>query len=408
MMKAAPSRLAWLIALVPVAGVVAACVSRTDVSIGSDCATGFCEDPPSFTPASDAGEDGGEGGASEPEPPVLACIGTECPEPYASCSKTPSFLCGTNLKNDPANCGACGVSCQGFEGLNLGSRCVEGACAFECLVRTGPMGESYEFRDCNGLLDDGCEVNVSADPANCGACGNACAKGERCINGKCGCTSGKIDCHGRCVDPRFDDSHCSRCDSPCEWMPEDACDPAIPNTYYGCVLGQCGKLKCSGGFADCNGDLSKGCASDGCETNTSTDPNHCGACGIQCGPGQECRDDGNGPQCLDTCEKAGLTSCAFGCADLVGDRFNCGACGYFCPNPRANEQVSCKKGLCATECLPGFADCNGDRSDGCEVDLNVHPAHCGACGAQCNYGAGQPCIEGKCLMVECDAGVVTK
>jgi hypothetical protein len=65
-------------------------------------------------------------------------------------------------------------------------------------------------------------------------------------------------------------------------------------------------------------------------------------------------------------------------------------------------------GLCSRECVPGYADCNGDPADGCEVELKSNPANCGACGNQCNMGAGQPCVEGKCLMVECDAGLETK
>jgi hypothetical protein len=406
-MKSPRARLAWLAVLVPVASIVA-CESRTDVSIGTDCETGFCPDPPSsFTPPPQA--DGGDAEASVVIPPeLLQCIGTECPAPYATCAKKPSYLCGTNLKNDPENCGACGNSCLGVEGLNLGSRCVDGACAFECLIRQGGMGESYEFRNCNGLLDDGCEINITVDTQNCGACGNACANGDRCINGKCGCPNGKIDCNGRCVDPRFDDYNCDVCNNMCEYMPASACEDMPPNTYYGCALRQCDRLKCNGHYRDCNGDLALGCASDGCEVDTQSDPLNCGGCGIQCGPDQECRNEGNGPQCIDTCEKSGLTQCQSGCRDLVGDPYNCGACGYSCPNPRANEATSCKKGLCAKECLPGFADCNGDPTDGCEVDLKAHPANCGACGNACNFGAGQPCVEGKCLMVECDGGVVTK
>lgn len=396
----------WVVALLILAPVIA-CVSGNDdqVSIGNDCENGFCsgDAAPSFTPPP-VPEGGEAGDASVAPKPILMCVGTQCPAPYATCSKTPSFQCETNLQNDPANCGACGVSCQGFEGLNLASRCVKGACAFECMIKQGPMGDSNEFRNCNGLVDDGCEVNITADPANCGACGNACAAGQRCIKGKCGCSGGKTDCNGTCTDVRFDDANCGVCSNVCDYMPPDACDQPRPNTFYGCAQSQCGKLKCQSGFGDCNNDVGKGCASDGCETDITTNPNNCGACGVKCGPQQECRNDGNGPQCLDTCTKANQTQCTDGCRDLVNDKFNCGACGNSCPNPRAHQAASCTKGFCNLECLAGFADCNGDPSDGCEVDLTVHPANCGACGNACDFGVGQPCIEGKCLMVECDAG----
>ena len=112
----------------------AACASRADVAIGRDCAHGFCDDVPTFT-SPDGGDDGGPVG---PPPPVLACIGTECPWPYATCSTTSPIRCGTDLMNDPANCGACGVECRGIDGLNMSARCVQGACLLECQVKSPP------------------------------------------------------------------------------------------------------------------------------------------------------------------------------------------------------------------------------------------------------------------------------
>lgn len=408
--KLSLAHLAWVAVLLPVAATVAACVSSPEVPIGTDCEDGFCADasapPPTFTPPPAA--DGGEAGASvDVPPPLLECIGTDCPYPYADCSKSPSsFRCQTNLMNDPANCGACGVSCLGFGGINMGASCIDGKCVFECQIKPDANGENMDFRDCNGLLDDGCEANTSGDPENCGACGNVCPSGVRCIKGRCGCPPGLTDCNGRCVDTRFDDYNCSTCGNMCT-KPTPACSPMPFQTNYGCAMSECGKLKCKSGFKDCNGDLNNGCASDGCETEIAKDPKNCGGCGIECAPDQECRNDGYGPQCLDKCSKSGLTQCNSGCKDLLSDQGNCGACNNACPNPRANQVKGCKKGVCVLDCVPGFADCNGDPADGCEVDLTRHPAHCGACGNECDFGAGQPCIEGRCRMVECDGGVET-
>ena len=397
--------------ILPIAGFASglafaiACSNSDGVSIGDDCQSGFCSDsgPVFVAPTVDGGD---ASDASVSVVPLLECIGTECPAPYATCGTTPSFLCQTNLTNDPNNCGACGVKCESFDGISLSGSCVDSKCTFQCELRQDGNGNTHQLADCNGILDDGCETDLSADPASCGVCGNACAAGQRCINGKCGCSGGKTDCNGRCTDTAYDDSNCATCGNYCDYMPPTACAPALANTYYGCAESTCNTLKCTGGFGDCNKDLAKGCGkSDGCEANLQADPNNCGACGVKCGAGQECRDDGNGPQCLDTCQKANQTQCTDGCRDLLSDRFNCGACGSSCQNPRANQKTSCEKGFCDVECLPGFADCNGDPSDGCEVDLSVHPANCGACGHACDFGVGQPCIEGKCLMVECDAGV---
>jgi hypothetical protein len=407
------------IAIVVLAPVIACATSSIggEVPIGSDCASGFCADsgPPSFIPAAD----GGDVAEASRFTPLLACVGTKCPAPYATCMDSPD-LCETNLQNDHENCGACGNSCGNFDKVHMDSRCVKGACTFECIPMTDPIGYTLYFRNCNNLIDDGCEVNISVDEANCGACGNVCPAGVHCIRGRCGCPDGLTECNGQCVDTRVNDNHCGACNNQCLPQPT-ACDPKRPNTDYGCGDSVCGKVTCAEGYADCNQDLDKayraeGCSGDGCETDLRTDPNNCGACGRKCLPGQECRDDGNGsgPLCLDPCEKTGLARCHFPthCSDLLNSMSDCGLCGHACPNPHDHQVASCVKGFCQMECVAGFADCNNDPSDGCEIDLSMNEANCGSCGHACDAdagagsdgGAGQPCIEGKCLMVECDAG----
>lgn len=47
---------------------------------------------------------------------------------------------------------------------------------------------------------------------------------------------------------------------------------------------------------------------------------------------------------------------------------------------------------CATGCDDGWMDCNGEPSDGCEINIASDSAHCGVCDATCN-GA---CIDGAC------------
>ncbi len=389
-----------VLALLPI-GAAAAC-TRSDFSIGVDCEDGFCDPPPGFTPL-----DGGAEGSLPDTAQLLACIGTECPPPYATCGDKPSTVCGTNLMNDSENCGACGVSCGGADlaRLRMKARCSDGACEFECTFDY-LIGEL--FRDCNGIIDDGCEAQILGDPHNCGACGNECPAGVRCIEGMCGCPSGKIDCDGKCVNPRTDDEHCKTCGNACA-PPAVACAPMPPNTAYGCVDAECGRLECAPLYGDCNGDVKKdGCTSDGCETSL-VDPNHCGGCGVRCGPNQACRQNRQGrPVCMDVCTNLGLLQCGDGCVDPLTDPNNCGGCAISCVEQWKNEVPTCKSGMCESECAPGFADCNGDAADGCEIDLRSHPANCGACGLECDQRAGQPCINGVCLMVECDAGVEAK
>ncbi len=354
-------------------------------------------------------------GALESGGPRLECIGTECPDPWTTCISPdgPTYKCGTDLQRDPNNCGACGNKCLEYKPIHMTSRCVEGACQLECLNPPKAL-DPTDWRNCNGLVDDGCEVDVFRDANNCGTCGNKCADGTACIEGKCGCPAGRIACtFGQgitmCVDPMNDDNNCGGCGTICD-PPPDACTPEPPpNAYYGCREGKCGALKCQQGTADCNGDLGSGadkCGGDGCEVPDLASDDNCGGCGIKCTkPGEHCINEGNGWECGVACAKDGKVLCGFECADLLNDVGNCGACGAGCKPPGPNQARACKKGVCEYECAPGFADCNGDPSDGCEVNLNIHPANCGACGNACNIAAGQPCVEGKCLMTECDAGL---
>ncbi|MBN9166387.1 MAG: hypothetical protein BGO98_42830 [Myxococcales bacterium 68-20] len=388
-------------ALVPVLVLIGACSAdgNTMVLVGDACDGSCTQAPtPAFEPAREAGVDAGD--VVVPTPARL-CIATECPAPYATCGA--GYRCVTNLSNDEDNCGECGNVCPSFALLSMRSRCVNGACALECFN----AGSNQDFRDCNGAVDDGCEVNVRVDAKHCGACGNACAPGERCRDGQCGCPAPRVDCGGRCIDITSDLSNCGACGSTC---PPPPCEPPPPNVRFGCSSSQCGVPVCLPQTADCNHDLGTGCGSDGCETDL-TDRLNCGACGNVCPSGTECRSDGVSAKCLPICNdaacrcKPGETLCPNGsCVNLLHDAQNCGACGAACPSQSSSQVVTCEKGVCNTSCVAGLADCNGDPIDGCEVDLRRSPTNCGACGNRCDTAAGQPCFDGKCLMKECDEG----
>lgn len=55
-------------------------------------------------------------------------------------------------------------------------------------------------------------------------------------------------------------------------------------------------------------------------------------------------------------------------------------------------------------CGAGFADCNGDPADGCEVDTSTAPSSCGRCGHDCLGGA---CVAGACQPVTLATGQAT-
>ncbi len=77
--------------------------------------------------------------------------------------------------------------------------------------------------------------------------------------------------------------------------------------------------------------------------------------------------------------------------DLGGDELNCGACNTPCD--RSHGIATCVAGVCQlVVCVDSFADCDGVSLNGCEVDLDTSISHCGACGIECTT----QCVEGVC------------
>jgi hypothetical protein len=147
--------------------------------------------------------------------------------------------------------------------------------------------------DCNNQGGDGCETKVSSDPSNCGKCGMVC--------------------------------------------------PTIANGVAGCLNAVCTIDHCNMGFADCNGD-----PSDGCETNTLTNPQ------------------------------------------------NCGNCSSRCPTV-VNGSTTCMGGTCVLAmCDAGFGTCITDSPlQGCETNFTTDIKNCGGCNQPCT--GTQKCVSGKCM-----------
>ena len=51
-----------------------------------------------------------------------------------------------------------------------------GTCAFAC---------STGFADCDKAAANGCEINLTNDSANCGACAKACVAPQTCVMSAC-------------------------------------------------------------------------------------------------------------------------------------------------------------------------------------------------------------------------------
>lgn len=96
------------------------------------------------------------------------------------------------------------------------------------------------------------------------------------------------------------------------------------------------------------------------------------------------------------CDGDGANGCEVAVASSVDD---CGACGNVCRNEHGER--ACVAGVCLVSCKDAYLDCDGDGRNGCETDALLDPNHCGACQTSC--GDGQQCITGACLTSPCPA-----
>lgn len=97
-------------------------------------------------------------------------------------------------------------------------------------------------------------------------------------------------------------------------------------------------------------------------------------------------------------------SCQVGWADCDNDRSNgcetatttltdCGHCDVSCGAERGT--ASCESGQCeVVSCEAGYADCDDDAANGCEAHLDEDAQHCGSCDHACAPAA--TCTAGRC------------
>ena len=112
-----------------------------------------------------------------------------------------------DLDTDPENCGGCSAAC-GAGVANGAAGCVGGTCTPDC---------NPGFGDCDATYSTGCEADLS-DPANCSACGMACADTEVCTASGCAsdCPGSEEVCSRSCVDLSSSLTHCGFCGNSCD------------------------------------------------------------------------------------------------------------------------------------------------------------------------------------------------
>lgn len=273
-----------------------------------------------------------------------------CQEGWGDCdlnlAQEGSNGCETNLLNDTNNCGACGSACYDLTGLHGTQACVNGKCQYSC---------EEGWANCDGDWSNGCEVDLTSDVHNCGACGNDCTRPHtvsQCVDGQCSfeCEVGWGNCDG-------------------DWS--NGCEVDLSNHLNA-------DCTCETGWADCNNDLS-----DGCEVNVLEDESNCGSCGNACAPGEFCIngvcgtctsdadcDDGN-PCTEDKCS-------GYKCVHNPLSGVSCDTCvdGVFLSG-------TCQSGTCVydtwAECLYG---CNEEGTD-CKTGYYCTSNTCGDEGWPC-------------------------
>jgi hypothetical protein len=317
------------------------------------------------------------------------CGGTQCELGYAHCDGNPADGCEANIYTDPNNCGACGSVCPALPNATVA--CTNGACSIASC--------NAGFADCDKSVYDGCEVTLATDPNNCSACGMACPAvtegSPACVAGACAvgsCQPGYANCDGSVasgcnVNLTNDAMNCGACGVAC---------PVVTNGTPACSGYVCGIGSCNQGFANCFGPPTS------CETDLQTDVNHCGMCGTPCPAIANGSPACTGGQCAIGSCTPGYANCdgvvGDGCnVQLATDVNNCGSCMNACPTP-ANGVAGCAASACTlASCNTGFANCDGNAANGCEKSVLTDPMNCGGCGLVCGSGT---CNAGVCACVK--------
>lgn len=206
----------------------------------------------------------------------------------------------------PGNC--CGVSCPYV--ASASRTCVMGRCGFACVGG---------LNDCDREAANGCESNPATDPMNCGACGNQCADGMPCYDGRCvaSCPVGQTVCNSECVNTTSNRLHCGACGRTC-------------SSTQVCAASTC-VAPCVAPRSFCGATC----------TDLRVDPDNCGACGRVCDSAHFCDNAGNCASCGAAREGQMIVRCGNTCVDLLADDRNCGACGVVCGSRRL-----CLFGMC--------------------------------------------------------------
>jgi hypothetical protein len=166
-----------------------------------------------------------------------------------------------------------------------------------------------------------------------------------------------------------------------------------------CPSGTCQIASCEAGWGDCDGN-----PASGCETRLDT-PEHCGSCPHHCTNAHGNAACGAAGVCAPACS-AGYGDCDTnkdnGCETQLNTLTNCGMCGLACDLAGAAE--SCTTGTCTLgACDATHGNCDGMSANGCETPTTT-TTNCGACGTACANDHGTTACTGGSCVPACASG----
>ncbi|MCY1075788.1 FG-GAP-like repeat-containing protein [Archangium lansingense] len=248
-----------------------------------------------------------------------------------------------------------------------GLTCQSGTCVDvnECAAGTDNCNENATCTNTAGSFTCACNAGYEGDGVTCTNIDECAA--NPCLNGGT-CTDG-INSYTCACAPGFTGTNCETNIDECAASPclnGGTCIDGINS--YTCA--------CAPGFTGTNCDINiDECAASPClNGGTCTDGINSYTCA--CAPGF------TGTNCETNIDECAASPCLNGgtCTDGVGS--------YTCECAPTYEGANCQA------CSGTLGDCNGNSSDGCEVNLQSDADSCGACGIVC--ATGQICSNGTC------------
>lgn len=297
-----------------------------------------------------------------------------------------------------ATCEACTVDTDCADGFCAELASGGSACLPGCLI---------DLPDCPPRFE--CVANFTSsipDPV--------CAPvGERCCVDEDGDLYGSgVGCLGMDCDETSTDINAAGTET-CDGVDED-CDGTIDEGDPGalclrgdhvattvCDAGACVIGDCEPGFDDCNAT-----ASDGCETDIDT-VTDCGGCGMACTLANVDIAGCDAATCTIALCTPGFGDCngraSDGCEQPLDTNTHCGGCGIVCG--LSNATSTCATGTCEVDaCDRNWGDCDGRAMNGCETPLTTN-TDCGTCGTLCEPAGGTgTCSTGTCRVTTCAGG----